>query len=157
MLCEDCQVLVQEADKVIFCGETSETIKREVSTQVFQRSVEEKCYLCNRLFIMLGSEKWRQIINELLARNLISFDKSVDCDVPHLIHMRLGCKLIPIVQRGDEGSADVFGTAYSYGYLLVSLLPVRQRSAFPFFKHFGETWFYILPLPSPQKRMRLIF
>jgi hypothetical protein len=129
MLCDDCGNLIWDADTAIFSGEAPETLKREVTTNVFQSSIDGKCYLCTRLLVMLGHEKWHHILHDLPAANLVTFDKSAAHDAPHLIHIRLGCKLTPILRRDEHGCPDVFGNGYSYGYLQIALLPLHQRSA----------------------------
>ena len=72
MLCGDCRALIQNVDDILFKGESCDNavndetsiIKHEVSTETFHKSVQAQCYLCTRLFVRLGDEKWHHILHD---------------------------------------------------------------------------------------------
>lgn len=123
MLCDDCCRLVQKADHEFYSTNSPAPIKQEVSTTELLSAVASKCYLCTRLHIELGDQKWNHLSSHLSKTNLISFDKSAHCHVQdNNILVRLGCKLTPFSGSTDIGE-PVLGKSYSYGYLQVALLP----------------------------------
>lgn len=125
MLCHDCCRLVQHADHEFHFAKPPIPVKQEVSTEELLTAVASKCYLCTRLYIELGDQKWQHLSSHLPKTNLVSFDKSAHCHVPdNNILVRLGCKLTPLYSAGVSASGrPILGKAYSYGYLQVALLP----------------------------------
>ncbi|KAL2421808.1 hypothetical protein ABEF95_007851 [Exophiala dermatitidis] len=122
MLCHDCRALIRQADDV-FCSHKSQmTVKTEVNTTEFQAAIGDKCYLCTRLRLQLGDSKWQHVVSSLLKTNLVDFDKAASCHPPSMILVRLGCRLTPILNQGQEGK-PLLGSSYSYGYIQVALLP----------------------------------
>lgn len=130
MLCKDCQSFIQEIDRLSETSVHEHTPKREVCTQDFRRSLDQKCYLCARLLVQLGDEKWQHILNELPKTNLVVFEKSVQIfDTPFTPLIRLGCRVTPILQSNTNGEPVALdeGKRYSYGYLQFSLLVQSKR------------------------------
>lgn len=122
MLCHDCRALIRQADDVLCSCEIQMTVKTEVSTAEFEAAIRDKCYLCMRLRLQLGDFKWQHVVSSLPKTNLVDFDKAASCHPPSMILVRLGCRLTPILNQGQEGM-PLLGSSYSYGYIQVALLP----------------------------------
>lgn len=144
MLCGDCQSFIQEVDRISETDAHEHIPKRELCTEDFRRSLDQKCYLCTRLLVQLGDDKWQHILNELPKMNLVVFEKSVQIYyTPFTPLIRLGCRVTPILQSDGNGEPVTVdeGKRYSYGYLQFSLLVQDKRlESFPW-KHLYRTGF----------------
>jgi hypothetical protein len=132
MLCDSCLSLIRDADNVISFDDpewdltitdagTTSSFKCEVYTEEFQQSVDQKCYLCTRLFNQLGAEKWKNILHSLPRTHVVAFDKSIEYGDLCSFRMRLGCKLTPILESSKNGRPALLGKGYSYGWVQVKL------------------------------------
>jgi hypothetical protein len=121
MLCDNCRQLIQQSELLA----PDEQLTHEVTTTDFEAAIKAKCYLCTRLRIQLGDEKWAHILLDLPKDNLITFDKSLTAALNFSL-VRLGCKLTPIIGH-DSNGLPVEGKGYSYGYLQVTVAPQTSR------------------------------
>ncbi|KAK7903373.1 hypothetical protein LTR67_001392 [Exophiala xenobiotica] len=121
MLCDNCRQLIQQSELLA----PDEQATYEVTTTDFEAAIKAKCYLCTRLRIQLGDEKWTHILSDLPKDNLITFDKSLTAALNFSL-VRLGCKLTPIIGH-DSSGLPVEGKGYSYGYLQVTVAPQTSR------------------------------
>ena len=126
MLCNDCHKLIQRADidsYDISLPQSRAAVREEVTVDQFLVSLKANCYLCTRLQLELGNEKWDFIFDRDVRALLVTFDKVAHNELlsPNLISLRLGCKLTPLVNQLPAGDS------WSHGYLQVSVIPQKTR------------------------------